>query len=81
MISFFSPEDEDMISCKSGMWWELNPQRGRANNSAVLDRKEITEQDFKTLWKKIELSGSGEPGVYFTNNKDILSNPLNLLAA
>ena len=81
MISFFSHDDEDMISCKSGSWWELNPQRGRANNSAVLNRSTVSEEDFKNLWKKIELSGSGEPGVYFTNDSDILSNPLNLLAA
>ena len=75
MISFFSHDDEDMISCKSGSWWELNPQRGRANNSAVLDRSKITEDEFNSLWEKIKLSGAGEPGVYFTNDKDILSNP------
>lgn len=75
MIAFFSHEDNDMLFCKSGSWWELNPQRGRANNSAVLERDKITESDFKDLWKKVELSGSGEPGVYFTNDKDILSNP------
>lgn len=81
MICFFDHDDEEMISCKSGSWWELNPQRGRANNSAVLDRNSITLAEFKNLWKKVQLSGSGEPGVYFTNDKDILSNPLNLLAA
>ena len=81
MISFFSHDDEDMVAAKSGQWWELNPQRGRANNSAVLDRSKITEEEFNTLWEKIKLSGAGEPGVYFTNDKDILSNPLNLLAA
>ena len=75
MIAFFSHDDEDMIAAKSGSWWELNPQRGRANNSAVLDRNTITEEEFKVLWKKVELSGSGEPGVYFTNDRDILSNP------
>ena len=36
LISLFSADDDDMISAKSGAWWELNPQRGRANNSAVL---------------------------------------------
>ena len=75
MIAFFSHDDLDMVSCKSGAWWELNPQRGRANNSAVLEREKITEADFKALWKRIVDSGSGEPGVYFTNNRDILSNP------
>lgn len=75
MISFFSHDDEEMISCKSGSWWELNPHRGRANNSAVLDRATITESEFKSLWKKVELSCAGEPGVYFTNDVNILSNP------
>jgi len=35
LISLFSAYDEEMISCKTGHWWETNPQRGRANNSAV----------------------------------------------
>lgn len=75
MIAFFSKDDLDMLSCKSGAWWELNPQRGRANNSVVLDRATITEDEFKAIWKRIEESGSGEPGVYFTNDVNILSNP------
>jgi ribonucleoside-triphosphate reductase len=75
MIAFFSPWDMDMISCKSGAWWELNPQRGRANNSAVLVRGEVTEHQFKALWKRVEESGSGEPGVYWTYDREILSNP------
>lgn len=75
MIAFFSKEDMDMISCKAGAWWELNPQRGRANNSVVLERETIAEEEFKNIWKRIEESGSGEPGVYFTNDKEILSNP------
>ena len=36
LISLFSADDEAMIGCKSGHWWEEAPQRGRANNSAVL---------------------------------------------
>jgi len=65
----------DMITCKSGNWWELNPQRGRANNSAVLMRNKITKDFFMKLWERIELSGSGEPGLYFTNDKDWGTNP------
>jgi ribonucleoside-diphosphate reductase alpha chain len=75
LISLFSADDEDMISCKAGSWWELNPQRGRANNSAVLVRNKVTKEFFLDIWKKIEASGSGEPGIYFTNDKDWGTNP------
>jgi len=64
-----------MIACKSGDWWETDPQRGRANNSAVLMRHKITKDFFMDLWKRIELSGSGEPGIYFNNDKDWGTNP------
>ena len=75
LISLFSADDEEMISCKSGQWWELNPQRGRANNSAVLLRNKLTEEFFFNLWEKIKLSGSGEPGIYLNNDKDWGTNP------
>jgi len=75
LISLFSAYDEEMISCKSGNWWETNPQRGRANNSAVLMRHKITKEFFMDLWKRIELSGSGEPGIYFNNDKEWGTNP------
>lgn len=75
LISLFSIDDEDMLSSKSGAWWELNPQRGRANNSAVILRHKITQDKFMSLWKKIEDSNSGEPGVYFSNDKDWGTNP------
>jgi ribonucleoside-diphosphate reductase alpha chain len=75
LISLFSIDDEEMLSAKSGAWWELNPQRGRANNSAVILRHKITEEKFLQLWKKIEDSNSGEPGVYFSNDKDWGTNP------
>lgn len=75
MIAFFSPDDIEMITCKSGTWWELNPQRGRANNSVVLVRGEITEEQFKSIWKRVEQSNAGEPGVYWTYDRNILSNP------
>tara|TARA_R100001463_G_scaffold5551_4_gene18776 strand:- start:15195 stop:16994 length:1800 start_codon:yes stop_codon:yes gene_type:complete len=75
LISLFSADDNEMISCKSGSWWELNPQRGRANNSAVLMRHKITNSFFMDLWKRVELSGAGEPGIYFNNDKDWGTNP------
>lgn len=75
LISLFSADDIEMISCKSGNWWELNPQRGRANNSAVLLRHKITKEFFFDLWERIKESGSGEPGIFFTNDKEMLTNP------
>ena len=75
LISLFSAHDEEMISCKTGNWWELNPQRGRSNNSAVLMRHKITKEFFLDIWKRIELSGAGEPGIYLSNDKDWGTNP------
>jgi ribonucleoside-diphosphate reductase alpha chain len=75
MIALFSHDDEEMITCKYGNWWETNEQRGRANNSAVLKRGEVGEEEFNSLWKRIEASGSGEPGIYWTNNLDWGTNP------
>ena len=75
LISLFSADDDEMISCKSGNWWESNPQRGRANNSAVLLRHKVTQEYFMDLWKRIELSGAGEPGIYLSNDKDWGTNP------
>jgi len=75
MISLFSADDMGMIAAKSGKWWENNPQRGRANNSAVLLRHRITKDYFLDLWNRIKASGSGEPGIYFNNDKDWGTNP------
>ena len=75
MIALFSHDDEEMITCKYGNWWETNEQRGRANNSAVLERGSMEEEEFNSLWSRIQASGSGEPGIYWTNNKDWGTNP------
>ena len=75
LISLFSASDDEMISCKSGAWWETNPQRGRANNSVSLMRHKITKDYFMDLWKRIENSGAGEPGIYLSNDKDWGTNP------
>jgi ribonucleoside-diphosphate reductase alpha chain len=75
MISLFDIDDEEMLTCKFGNWWELNPQRGRSNNSAVIVRHKIEKETFIDLWKKIEASNSGEPGFFFTNDKEWGLNP------
>jgi ribonucleoside-diphosphate reductase alpha chain len=75
MISLFDLDDDDMLTCKFGNWWEQNPQRGRSNNSAVIVRHKIEKEVFLDLWKKIEMSGSGEPGFFFTNDANWGLNP------
>lgn len=75
LISLFDHDDLDMLSAKSGFWWELNPQRGRANNSVVLHRDVITKEDFLAVWERVKESGAGEPGIFWTNDYDMGANP------
>lgn len=75
LISLFSADDAEMLAAKVGNWWETNPQRGRANNSVVLLRHRITEDYFMDLWERVKASGTGEPGFYFSNDKDWGTNP------
>jgi len=80
LISLFSMNDNSMMSCKYGNWWESNPQRGRANNSVVILRHRITKKHFLKLWERVKASGCGEPGVYFTNDKEWGCNPCGEIA-
>jgi ribonucleotide reductase alpha subunit len=76
MIALFDHDDEDMLTCKSGNWWEINPQRGRANNSVkILRNGPVMKNDFLELWKKVEASNAGEPGFLFTNDLELGTNP------
>ena len=75
MISLFDADDMEMMSCKSGDWWEKNPQRGRANNSVTLLRGSVTKEQWDDIWARVKASGAGEPGVYWTNNLDWGTNP------
>lgn len=75
LISLFSEDDLDMLSCKAGAWWELNPQRGRANNSVTLKRGSVMKDEFLAIWERVRASGSGEPGIFWTNDYDIGTNP------
>jgi ribonucleoside-diphosphate reductase alpha chain len=38
-------------------------------------RHKITKDYFMDLWKRIEASGAGEPGIYLSNDKDWGTNP------
>ena len=74
-ISLFSIDDQKMLQCKFGEWWETEPQRARANNSAVVVRHRVKKKDFFNIWEKVKESGAGEPGVYFTNDSEWGTNP------
>ncbi len=56
-------------------WYYFYPERARSNNSIVIARPLITKDLFETKWDVIKDSGSGEPGLYFTNNIELGSNP------
>lgn len=75
MISLFDRTDEEMITSKAGNWYETHAYRGRANNSAVLLRGAVSEREFLALMQRVEDSGCGEPGVYWTNNPNWGTNP------
>lgn len=75
MISLFDRDDEEMLTSKAGEWYIEHPYRARSNNSAVLPRGEVTGEEFVALMKRVKESGCGEPGVYWTNNKDWGTNP------
>lgn len=75
LITLISVEDIEMIEAKYGNWAELHPQRARSNNSIVIVRHKIEKAKFFELLKKIQVSHSGEPGVFFTNDKNTGMNP------
>ncbi len=66
---------EKITQKAGGLAGKLRDGEGRANNSAVLMRHKITKEYFMDLWKRIEASGAGEPGIYLSNDKDWGTNP------
>lgn len=71
-IAIFDIDDEDMITAKTGNWFVDNPQRGRANISAVIT-PDVSEEQFKGLFESTKQFG--EPGFVFMDSKEWLFNP------
>jgi len=63
LISLSDPEDDRMRDAKSGNWWEKNPQRALANNSACYSRKPDVNFFMKEMTSLYE-SYSGERGIF-----------------
>ena len=71
-IGVFSVDDQEMITAKTGSWYIDNPQRGRANISAMLT-PETTREQFTQLFKSTK--EYGEPGFIFAKSTEYLYNP------
>lgn len=75
-IALFDADDQEMLTAKHGEWYIDNPQRARANISAVLVR---SDPDFEAKLLHILAmcfeSNSGEPGVSLTNDREYGFNP------
>ena len=69
----FDKDDEDMINAKTGNWFPENPQRARSNNSVLLIRDEVTEDEFASIFARTK--EWGEPGFVFADDPDALYNP------
>jgi len=63
LISLSDLGDPEVRDAKSGRWWETEPQRALANNSAVYNQKPSMAV-FMEEWVALMKSGSGERGIY-----------------
>lgn len=63
LISLSNLSDDRMRIAKSGQWWESQPQRALANNSAVYTEKPNAEI-FMKEWLSLIESKSGERGIF-----------------
>lgn len=63
LISLSDLEDNELRYAKSGRWWEREPQRALANNSAVYKQKPKSKQFLQEMLALIE-SESGERGIF-----------------
>ena len=63
LISLSNLSDDRMRHAKAGQWWEANPQRALANNSACYTEKPDIGI-FMDEWKALYDSKSGERGIF-----------------
>tara|TARA_R110002020_G_scaffold55309_1_gene153562 strand:+ start:34566 stop:36758 length:2193 start_codon:yes stop_codon:yes gene_type:complete len=72
-ICLFSPDDEEMAKAKTGNWFHENPQRGRSNNSALLVRNKVNQEQFHELMESVKQFG--EPGFVWSDSTELIVNP------
>ena len=73
VILLFSPEDDAMLKSKIGNWFYDNPQRGRYNASAVLERGLTSIETYEKIFNYTK--EYGEPGFFWRSNTGLGCNP------
>lgn len=72
-IVIFDLWNKAMAASKTGNWRAANPQRQRANISAMLLRGRVDEDAFRACFENAKQFG--EPGTYWADHEDCLPNP------
>lgn len=74
MICLFSLDDGELLHCKAdSSWFAQKPWLARANNSVVLKRDEVNEEQFRRVFKMTRMYG--EPGFFFVSDWNHVCNP------
>ncbi len=71
-IAIFSIDDDEMTRCKTGNWFIDNPQRGRANISAMCT-PDTPRAAYDNLFKSTQ--EYGEPAFIFSPSTEYINNP------
>lgn len=71
-IALFSADDHEMANSKTGDWWKTDPQRARANISAVVTPSTSREK-YDELFNATKQFG--EPGFIFSESSEFVYNP------
>lgn len=73
MLVLFSPDDDEMMACKTGNWYPKNPQLANCNNSIAALRKILTKEDIQRAGEALRTYG--DPGFYLTESLEYGTNP------
>ena len=72
-LCLFSHNNQEMMTAKTGNWFNDNPQRARSNNSAALLKGSTTREEFSILMKSTK--EFGEPAFIWLDDLDVGYNP------
>ena len=72
LISLSNLSDDRMRAAKSGQWWNTEPQRALANNSACYTEKPDVGV-FMDEWKSLYESKSGERGIFNRRSAELMA--------